>query len=119
MGEMLIHPAAVAEADVADDDPRRTRMRLAIRSHHGEDRPDRALVAVQPAGQVGARVGDGVPGHPVGSLDRELRAADQPAGVLKTDRRGVVPLDAYGWCRASTCRLRRLFLDKPEVEAQL
>ena len=45
--------------------------------------------------------------------------SNEPAGVLKADRRGVVPLDAHGFRCASICRLCRLCLWKPEVEPQL
>src|SRR5262249_19726858 len=114
MRDMLIHPSAVAETDVADDDPLRMRMRLAIPGYHGEARADRALVAVEPAGEVGTRVGDRIPRHPAGSLDGKLRAVDQPAGVLEADRRGVMPLDAHGFRRGSIRRPGGLRLGKPK-----
>ena len=69
-------------------------MRLSVGGEHLDDRPDRALVAVEPSGQVGAGVGVRIPRDPVGTLNRELRAIVQMAGVRQAVRRGRAPRDA-------------------------
>ncbi len=63
-------------------------------------------MAVEPPGQVGARVGVRVPRDPVGTLDRELGAIVQMAGVREAARHGRMPRDARRLCRGrSVCTL--------------
>ncbi len=88
---MLIHDPAVSEADVADDDPRGVWMRPSVLSEHFDDRPDGLFVAVEPPGQVGARVGVRVPRDPVGTVDRELGAIVQMTGVREAARQNRMP----------------------------
>ena len=57
-------------------------------------------MAVEPPGQVGARVGVRVPRDPVGTLDRKLGAVVQMAGVREADRHSRMPRDARRLCRA-------------------
>ena len=92
MRRVLVHRPAAAEAEVADDDPRRLRVRGPVAGQHRDDRPDRALVTVEPCREVRGRVRARVPRDPVGPLDRELRAVDETAGVLEADGRGAAPL---------------------------
>ena len=106
VGDVLIHDTAVPEADVTDDDLRGLRVRLSVPSEHLDDRPDRVFMAVEPPGQVGARVGVRVPCDPVGTLDRKLGAVAQMAGVRKADGCGRMPRDARRLCvLGSVCSL--------------
>ena len=75
-------------------------MRLSVLSEHLDDRPDRVFVAVEPPGQIGARVGVRIPRDPVGPLDRELGAIVQMTGVREAARRGRMPRDARRLCRS-------------------
>ena len=93
MGDVLVHPAAVAQADVPDDHPRGVRMCGAVGADHGEDRPDRVLVAVEPVRQVRNAVRDRIPGDPVGPFDGKLRPVDEASRVREADRGRVVPVD--------------------------
>ena len=79
--DVRIHDPSVAEADVPHDHPRCIGIRRSVLSERLDERSNRVLVAVEPPGQVGARVGVRVPRDPVRSIDRELRAALQMSGI--------------------------------------
>ena len=93
-GGRRVHPSGPSlVADVAHDDAWCPGVLGAVRVDDRDDRADRALVPVEPPRRVRDRVRNGVPRHPVRTLDGELGAGDQASAPPHAIRCRVVPLD--------------------------
>ena len=77
--DVLVHSAAATKAEITDDNPWRLGVRGPVGTDHGQDRPDRVLVAEEPMSQIRNAVGVRGPGDPIGPVVRELRPFDQTA----------------------------------------